>query len=37
MIKNIQTIPGKKSSGFNELGKIKSFRTIKDMYEERNK
>ena len=37
MIKYLKTIPGKNSNGFNKYGKFKSFRTVKDMYEDRNK
>lgn len=35
MIKCIKSSPNSKSTGFNQFGKVKSFRTLKDMYEER--
>lgn len=37
MIKCIKSVPGNKSTGFNQYGKVKSFRTLKDMYAERDK
>ena len=35
MIKCIKNNPNSKSTGFNQFGKVKSFRTLKDMYAER--
>lgn len=37
MIKCIKSDPNTKSTGFNQFGKVKSFRTLKDMYAERDK
>ena len=35
MIKFIKSKPNTQSTGFNQFGKVKSFRTLKDMYAER--
>ena len=37
MIKFIKSNPNTQSTGFNQYGKVKSFRTLKDMYAERDK
>ena len=37
MIKFIKSNPNTQSIGFNQYGKVKSFRTLKDMYAERDK
>ncbi len=35
MIKSIRSDSDARSAGFNEFGKVSSFRSLEDMYEER--